>query len=282
MNNSINNLLKVVKTLRDPQNGCPWDLVQTHKSLIPYLEEECYELIGALREESSEKEGKNNTIEELGDVLLQILLHCQIASEKNHYNFEQVVEKLTNKLIFRHPHVFGDEKGVVNKIIDPELAKAQWDEQKKHEKEKKIKKNASKPLPKELLSLPVMQTSFKFGEISHKLHFDWEGPHQVLYKVEEEWQEVKELIPTSVAIGKYNLEGLKEEIGDLLFTIVQLARHLKIRPEEALDYGNRKFFNRFNLMDELVKNDNKDIKLLTQEDLEGYWNEAKSRTKSSN
>jgi MazG family protein len=246
--------IEVVKALRHPKTGCPWDLEQTHESLLKYLIEESYEFIEAV-----EKNNSKLMEEEIGDVLLQVLLHTTMGEEKNTFNLESTAKVLSDKLIRRHPHVFGESKEDLNsdQIIE------NW--QKIKETEKGLKKYK---ITEKFLHAPALESSFQIGKKSTSLNFDWKNYEEVLTKVEEEWQEVKEELPS---VGQFDQKRLTEEIGDLLFSIAQLARHLHINPEMALRQANKKFINRFNKVEDKVKDSGKKIEETSQEELENYW-----------
>ncbi len=254
-------LVQIVKKLRDPKNGCPWDREQTHQTLTKYLIEESYEFVYSV-----EKGQAPEMKEELGDVLLQILLHTTIAEERKTFNLESVSQALIDKLIRRHPHVFGELKE--NEISTDEVTQ-NWKKIKEREKETNYEIDES------FLMLPSLMSSEKIGQKTANLNFDWDTPTQVSYKVEEEWQELKE----EIAIGSQNKTRIQEELGDLLFSIVQLSRHLKINPEEALRQANHKFIQRFNKMEDLLKSNSQNIKEMTQSQLDEYWNQVKKNEK---
>lgn len=257
--------IEVVRKLRDPQGGCPWDLEQTHQSLLPYLLEESYEYIEAV-----EKAEPALMREELGDVLLQVLLHSVIAEQGGRFDLEGVARALADKLIHRHPHVFGEKVPG----LDPAAVKARWDEQKKAEKAKAgIKASA---IPDKLLHHPSLKTAYLIGVASGKVAFDWEDHLQVLYKVEEEWQEVKEELSVT---GKFNPERVAEELGDLLFSVAQLARHLGVEPEAALRAANKKFLKRFHKVEDLARDRGQEVGSMTQPQMEELWVVAKEQTK---
>lgn len=251
-------LVDIVKALRDPKTGCPWDLEQTHESLLPYLVEESYEFKDAVKKnESALME------EEIGDVLLQVLLHAQIASEDNKFSLESVAKVLADKLVRRHPHVFNNPEG---KKLTPEEVTQAWGEIKKEEK-----KESTRAIKEKILHAPALKAAENIGHKTQKLNFDWEDPQQVAWKVEEEWQELKEeLMPT-----KINKERVAEELGDFLFSAAQLARHLGTDPEELLHQANRKFLKRFHQMEDLLKAKNLSFEDMTQEELDQYWSEVK-------
>ena len=214
-------LVEVVKKLRDPDGGCPWDLKQTHNSLLKYLIEESYEFIHATESEDIEE-----MEEEIGDVLLQVLLHAQLASEKDNFNIESVSKKLADKLIYRHPHVFKEK----NENISEEEVVAKWDDLKKSEKEGKDQSL----IDNSYINFPALFSANKIGKKTNKINFDWDDATQVAYKVEEEWQELKEEIGPNA--GQINIERVEEELGDFLFSAAQLGRHLGIDPEDCLLY----------------------------------------------
>ena len=251
-------LIRVVKALRDPEKGCPWDLKQTHTSLLPCLLEETYELMEAVRE------GHWDSVEEeLGDILLQVLLHCQLAQEDGRFSLESLSRKLREKLVGRHPHVFGGEK-----VGNAEEALAVWEAAKAKERGGRDSRRVGK---KELMA-PALRSSRNIGLAAARAHFDWDGPEQVSYKVEEEWQELKEEMAPGVKIRP---PRVTEEMGDLLFSCAQLARHLNIDPEEALEGANRKFIRRFNLMEDRLRKRGLNLEDLTLKELDAHWDAVK-------
>jgi MazG family protein len=251
--------IKTIQKLRDPKGGCPWDLEQTHETLLKYLLEESYEFIEAV------ELGKPKLMEEeLGDVLLQVLLHSTIASESGKFTLESVAKTLADKIIRRHPHVFGDVK-----VSGADDVVANWKEIK--EKEKGQKKYT---IDEKYLQAPALVSAFNIGKKSTSVNFDWEEYHQVVGKVEEEWQEVKEELPPG---NTYNKERVREEIGDLLFSVAQLARHLDIDPEACLRDANRKFINRFKKVEDEVKSQGKSLEETPQAELEKIWNQVKRK-----
>lgn len=251
--------IQVIEKLRDPKGGCPWDLEQTHETLLKYLLEESYEFMEAV------ELGKPELMEEeLGDVLLQVLLHSTIASESKKFNLESVAKVLADKIVRRHPHVFGDVK-----VSGADDVVANWQAIKGKEKgEKKY------TIDEKLLQSPALVSAFNIGKKSTAANFDWDDYHQVAGKVEEEWQEVKEELPPG---NQYNKERVKEEIGDLLFSVAQLARHLDIDPEACLRDANRKFINRFKQVEDVVKSRGQKLGETPQADLEKIWIEVKKK-----
>lgn len=260
----FSNLTQIVKKLRHPKDGCPWDLKQTHKSLLKYLIEESYEFIAAVEDDNTKE-----MEDEIGDVLLQVLLHCQFASEDGSFDIESVSKNLAEKMIRRHPHVFEKKQ----ESIDAEQVLSNWEEIKKSEKI-----NVPKSLiDKSYLKFPALFAANKIGVKTGKINFDWENASQVAYKVEEEWQELKEEIVPGVPRNK---ERIFEEMGDFLFSAAQLARHLDIDPEEACRQANKKFLARFQKMEILIKEDSRDIKGMNQEEMDHYWDQVKMIEKS--
>ncbi len=250
--------IQVIRALRHPTEGCPWDLEQTHKTLLKYLLEESYEFI-----EATELNDPKLMEEELGDVLLQILLHSTIAEDAKTFNLESVAKTLADKIVRRHPHVFAKNQ----KNVTAEQVTTKWQEIKIQEKgERKYS------IDQKYLHAPALESAFRIGVKSTSVNFDWSDHLQVMFKVEEEWQEVKEELPPG---GHYNPERVKEEIGDLLFSVAQLARHLKINPEEALRDANKKFIHRFQKVEDLVKKSGRKLEDTPQSELEAYWVEVK-------
>lgn len=250
--------IEVIKALRHPQTGCPWDLEQTHATLLKYLIEEAYEFVEAV-----EKGDPKLMEEEIGDVLFQVLLHTTIGEEKKAFDLESSAKVLADKLIRRHPHVFNqsDKKLTSDEVVD------NWQKIKKAEKgEKKY------TIDEKYLHAPALESAFKIGQKSTSVNFDWTDHLQVMMKVEEEWQEVKEELPPT---GQFNLERVKEEIGDLLFSVAQLSRHLGLNPEDCLRDANKKFIRRFQKVEDAVKAQGKKLETTPQEELEEIWVKVK-------
>jgi len=253
---------QAISKLRDPERGCPWDKEQTHQSLTKYLVEETYEFIDAVNGEDDKQ-----MMNELGDVLLQVFLHSVIAKQRNAFTIADVAKILEDKIIRRHPHVFAGKN-----VADAAEVEKNWQEIKQSEK---ANKKAENYFSDDLMKMPPLLCSHKIGKLSEKINFDWENRYQVTYKVEEEWQELKE----ELAPEKYNFNRVEEELGDFLFTIVQLARHLQIDPEQALSKANKKFLKRFKTVEDLAKKDGLEINNMSTKDLDGYWSEAKRLSK---
>jgi MazG family protein len=258
----LKRIIDIVAKLRDPNGGCPWDLEQDHQSLTPYLIEESYEFIHAI-----EKNDFTKMQEELGDVLLQVILHAQIASEDDKFNIESVAKSISDKMIYRHPHVFKPEDD--NQNLSPEEVRVRWEKLKKKEK----KENYF--FKEEDAYMPSLMAAQKIGQRSQRVNFDWENVEQVFDKVTEEYHEVKEEFykPTR------DLKRVREEIGDLLFSVVQLARHLDFEAEDVLRESNLKFINRFNHLEDKAKKSNIDLMQCNVDELENLWQETKKELK---
>lgn len=249
---------RVIKELRGP-NGCPWDKKQTHQSLKQYMIEECYELLEAIDEEDDE-----HIVEELGDVMLQVLLHAQIGEDAGWFSIDDVIYGITEKMIRRHPHVFGDTKA------DDEAAVLEnWEKIKKQEKPDR-KKLLLDYVPK---TLPALSRAYQLQKIAAKAGFDWEDVGDIWDKVDEE---VKEFLKESDA-SLSDTRKMKEEFGDVLFALINVGRFYKIEPEEALAMTNHKFYNRFSYMEKRTNQSEKNLKDLTLEEMDQLWDEAKKK-----
>ncbi len=249
--------VQVVKALRHPTTGCPWDLEQTHASLLKYLIEEAYEFVDAV-------ETNDPTLmeEEIGDVLFQVLLHATIGEETKSFSLESAARGLADKLVRRHPHVFGASVGK----LSPEEVVENW--QKIKLQEKGQKKYA---IDEKSLQAPALESAYKIGKKSTAVNFDWTDFKAVALKVEEEWREVQDELEAE----PLDRSRVKEEIGDLLFSVAQLARHLDLNPEACLRDANRKFIRRFNKVEDLVRAGGKTLAETPQEKLEEFWGQVK-------
>ncbi|MEK2690714.1 nucleoside triphosphate pyrophosphohydrolase [Bdellovibrio sp. GT3] len=256
---NIESLVEIVASLRGP-DGCPWDKDQTHESLTQYAVEETFELVEAIETKGLERDQKMK--DELGDVLFQVLLHSQLASERGAFTLNDVIENVAEKLVRRHPHVFGDVK--VSNSAD---VVKNWEEIKKQEKGSGPAYSLNVP------ALPALQRAYKIGKRTEKFKFDWENVEGVMMKVEEEFDELREALDNDVE------SEIEHELGDVLFSLAQLGRHLKMEPEQVLRKGNARFEERFNKMVELATAEGVDWGLLTTEQKESYWLKAKALLK---
>jgi tetrapyrrole methylase family protein / MazG family protein len=245
----------IISELRGP-NGCPWDKKQTHESLKKYLIEEAYELIEAI-----DNDDFDHMIEELGDVLLQVMLHAQIGEDEGYFSIDDVIEGLSSKMIRRHPHVFGDKKAE-----NEEEVMKNWQEIKEQEKggtAKSLLEGAGKGLPNLLKAFELQKEAAKVG-------FDWKMAAPILDKVKEEIDELSSEIQENGG-----QENIKLEYGDLLFALVNFARHYEINPEEALFKANQKFMRRFAYIEQRAAENGKAVSSYSLDELDAYWDEAK-------
>lgn len=264
---SFQSLVEVVATLRGP-DGCPWDKEQNHKSLTQHAIEEAHELAEAI-----DGGRRSEVIEELGDLLLQVVLHAEIAHQEGTFSLSDVIHGIVEKLIRRHPHVFGDVK-----VEDSAEALRNWAKIKAAEKKsatEKAEPTVSSPFTSIPQTLPALIRAQKIGSKTVRFHFDWPNPWQVIEKIEEELEEVKEALRNS------DLHQQQKELGDLLFTVVQLARHLNFDAEQSLRMTNKKFEKRFMKMHQLVADDKKIFTELATTELELYWQKAKAELQDS-
>ena len=249
---------KIIAHLRGP-NGCPWDQKQTHESLKKYLLEETHELLTAI-----DSEDDFAIVEELGDVLLQVFLHAQIGEDNGYFNLEEVLASISEKMIRRHPHVFGDVA-----VEDADEVVANWEAIKREEKGER----EGYLLNGEYRESSSLQTAFNYQKRAAKVGFDWPNADDAWDKFVEEMAEFKKEIANGTDISRV------DEFGDVLFTLVNIARFYKISPEEAMLHANEKFKSRFNYIEERVVEANKQFEDYTLEELDAFWNEAKRMEK---
>ena len=266
INNSSKGMLRlqeIMRALRDPQSGCPWDIEQNFKSIAPYTVEEAYEVADAI-----ERENWDDLKNELGDLLLQTVYHTQMAEEENLFNFSDVVNQISEKMIKRHPHVFGGTKQ--KKTSDQQIQ--DWEAIKAAER---AEKNQTGILDDVALNLPALVRSLKLQKRAARAGFDWPAISQVLKKIDEETKELVE------AKEFETQERINEEFGDLMFALVNLGRHLKVDPEEALKKANKKFITRFKFIEDEIKSQGRNLEDTSLEEMEQLWQSAKN-TDSSN
>lgn len=259
MEKNLEKLKKITQQLRDPLTGCPWDIEQTFDSIAYCSIEEAYEVVEAI-EEKNYDQLKN----ELGDLLFQVVFHSEIANEKNLFNLDDIVESISTKLISRHPHVFGDEK-----INNAREQTDQWEKKKLEEiKTEGDHKSVLDGIGKNQTAL---NTAFKIGKRARSVGFDWNDSNGVLGKIREELSELIE------AINSKNESAIEEEMGDLLFTIVSLSRHLSKNPETALRKATNKFEKRFKLMEHELEQEKKQFSQLSYDEMNHLWNKVKQK-----
>lgn len=251
----MDRLIEIMKKLRS-ENGCPWDREQTHKSLKKYLIEETYEYL-----EVVDLDDKERMCEELGDVLLQVVFHAQIASENGDFNIEDVTNRICDKLIHRHPHVFGD----VTAETSGEVLK-NWEEIKKKEKGLVDQASVLQDVPS---NLPALMRSYKVQQKAAQVGFDWDNPSDVFAKIREEIDELE------AEYKKSDKDAIDDELGDVLFSIVNLARFLKVHPELALSQATNKFIDRFEYIERKAVEGGKNLNDMTLKEMDMLWEQAK-------
>jgi ATP diphosphatase len=263
----ISRLIEIMAALRTPKTGCPWDLEQNFATIAPYTIEEAYEVADAIA-----RNDLGDLEEELGDLLLQVVFHARMAQEQDAFDFGDVVEAITTKLIRRHPHVFGDQHA-----RDPESVKGLWDAIKAQEKKDKAAR--AKPVHEGALAgvpvaLPALTHALKLQSKASKVGFDWNDPRAVLRKIREEADEIEAALdrddPSAAA-----------EVGDLLFAAVNLARHLDADPEALLRQTNRKFERRFSSIEQALATRGKAPQDATLAEMDALWDEAKAQEVAS-
>jgi tetrapyrrole methylase family protein/MazG family protein len=255
MANNFPDLVALMAKLRGP-DGCPWDLKQTPESLKPFLVEECYEVIDALDEGSPEK-----IKEELGDLLFQIVFHSRIAEEQGQFTIGDVIAGIYEKMVRRHPHVFGNTRVSSDKEV-----LANWEEIKKKEKNYTERKSILEGVPRHL---PSLLRAHSLQERAARVGFDWSRIEEALPKLDEEIAEFKE------SLGKEDSVGIEEELGDIFFMLVNISRFLGVNPEDALRKTISKFIHRFRYIEEHAASDGKSLNEMTLDEMETLWQESK-------
>lgn len=256
MNDKAESFLKLLKIMDELREQCPWDKKQTIESIRHLTIEETFELSDAIL-----KNDLNEVKKELGDLLLHIVFYSRIASETNTFNIKDVIDSLCEKLIFRHPHIYGDVK-----VENEEEVKQNWEQLK--QKEANGNKTVLSGVPN---SMPALLKAYRIQEKARAVGFDWEKPEQVFEKVKEELNEFE------AEVKQKNTALAEKEFGDVLFSLINYARFLNINPEDALEATNKKFINRFNYMESKVKDQGKQIADCKLEELDKYWEEAKKQ-----
>jgi ATP diphosphatase len=262
---SMDDLLRVMQRLRDPESGCPWDVAQDFRSIVPSTLEECYELAAAI-----EHEDYRHVAEELGDVLFQVVFYAQMGSEQALFDFNQVVSILVAKLLRRHPHVFldGEIEGVVEAIHSVDDVKQSWESIKRRERKDKAQPGVLDDVPVALPSLPRAQ---KLQKRAATVGFDWSRAEDVLVALEQEIAELRE------AMNGADQAAVEDEFGDLLFSAANLARHLGLDAESSLRGASAKFEGRFRAMESAAREAGHGLEELSANELEVLWQRAKKR-----
>ena len=258
---AVLSLVNIMRQLRDPKDGCPWDLKQTHASISPYTIEEAYEIAEAI---------KNNDdtalCDELGDLLLQIVFQAQIASEAKTFGLADIANAINRKMIHRHPHIFDKEN-----LKDADGVRTQWEDIKEREREAK---GETRLLDGIATTLPAILRALKLQNRAARVGFDWPSPNLVIDKIREETAELEE----EVNKANPDRKAISDELGDMFFVLVNLARKLYIDPEEALAGTNRKFIQRFEHIENMAKAQNQSLKDIALEQMEEWWQDAKHLT----
>jgi ATP diphosphatase len=256
----ITRLIEIMAALRTPGSGCPWDLEQSFQTIAPYTLEEAYEVADAIS-----KGNLNDLKEELGDLLLQVAFHARMAEEQNAFNFGDVVDTITAKLIRRHPHVFADEQGRT-----AEAVKGLWERIKAEEKAERGEAVPAGALAGVPVALPALTRALKLQDKAGQVGFDWNDPRAVLAKIREEADEIE------AALDHSDNGEAAAEVGDLLFAVVNLARHLDADPEAVLRATNLKFERRFASIERALAARGKAPREATLAEMDALWNEAKA------
>lgn len=257
-------LLTVMRRLRNPDGGCPWDLEQDHQSLARYTLEEAYEVVEAI-----ETKDFPHLCEELGDLLLQIVFHAQMASEKNIFNFNDIADREAKKMIERHPHVFGEREAATAQDV---LKGWEEDKAKRRAAEAEAAQRRPSVLDGVNVALPAISRALKLQQRAARVGFDWDDPVQILAKLREETDELDAEIKS-----KRSADATEDELGDLFFVLVNLTRKLDLDPERALRRANQKFERRFRYIEEKLAEAGSDPHRATLEEMENLWREAKTK-----
>lgn len=258
---ALQDLLRIMATLRDPEQGCPWDIKQTWQTIVPYTLEEAYEVADAI-----DRQDPNAVRDELGDLLLQVVFMARIAEEEGLFDFNDVAQGVAEKMRRRHPHVFGDTK------YDNEAAqKWDWEAIKQTERQQRYEQGLFAGIPN---NLPALRRSQKIQKRAAQVGFDWENWQQVVPKIEEELAEVAEAVA-----GDESAIRIEEEMGDVLLATANMARMLGLDAENALRLANRKFATRFEQVIELLQQDGVTLEEASLPEMEAAWERAKQQKK---
>lgn len=266
---NIDRLLDIMAALRTPETGCAWDLEQSFASIVPYTIEEAYEVADAI-----ERGDLDDLKDELGDLLLQVVFHAQMAEEAGVFDFNDVAAAICDKMVRRHPHVFGQSRAAT-----PAAVKVQWEAIKAREKLERAQRRAKKGLGTDQLrfldsvpvALPALDGALKLQKKAASVGFDWTETGTVIAKIREEISEVE----AEIAQSPVNRQRLEDEVGDLLFAVANLARHLKVDPEAALRGTNNKFRRRFGHIEDRLRTSGKSLDSASLDEMEAHWQSAK-------
>ncbi|WP_284777538.1 nucleoside triphosphate pyrophosphohydrolase [Agrobacterium sp. lyk4-40-TYG-31] len=265
----ISRLIEIMEALRQPDTGCPWDIVQTFETIKPYTIEEAYEVADAI-----ERNDTDDLCDELGDLLLQVVFHSRIGEEMGAFSFGDVVHAVTSKMIRRHPHVFA-----VSDADTAETVKIQWDVIKAQEKRERAERRLRRGIGDDFKAgylgsiprtQPALTEALKLQEQAARVGFDWSAPEPILDKIEEEVRELRE------ALAEGKPEKVADELGDLIFALVNIGRHVKTDPENALRGTNTKFRRRFHHIETSLSDNGDTLEAATLERMEELWQSAKA------
>ena len=260
MKRTFEDLVALMHRLRAP-GGCPWDREQTYESLKPFIIEEAYEVVDAI-----DRNDRAALVEEIGDLTLQSLFLAELGSEEGSFDIYDAITAIHDKLVRRHPHVFGEVKAdTADQVL------TNWEKLKKAERKEKDQGGVLSGVPQ---SLPALLKASRLTEKAARVGFDWERVDDIFTKIDEEVAELRE------AVEGNDRAHVEEEVGDLLFTLANIARRMDINPEEALQKTNRKFKDRFELMEERIHSEGKNLDQLSLQELDHLWNEAKASLKN--
>jgi ATP diphosphatase len=265
----IRELIEIMARLRDPERGCPWDVAQDFASVAPYTIEEAYEVADAIQ-----RQDMPELRDELGDLLLQVVFHSRMAEEAGHFAFDDVVAAINDKLVRRHPHVFGD----VGAQADAEAQLANWEQLKRAEREARGEVDTS-VLSGITRGLPEWQRAVKLQKRAATVGFDWPGPAPVIAKLHEEIEEVRVEFDAVAAGDADARDRLEDELGDVLFVVANLTRHAKVDFGAALRRANAKFERRFRRMEQYAAAEGQDLAQLDLDAQDALWNRAKAEEK---
>lgn len=258
---TLDDLVDIMAKLRG-NPGCPWDKSQTHETLKPFLIEEAYEVIDAI-----DRNNKDDLVEELGDLLLQIVFHSRLAQERGDFDIGDVINGVCNKMVRRHPHIFGDIT-----VDGTEEVLKNWEEIKREEKDMKTEAQSMMNLPK---TLPALMKAFKVQEKAARVGFDWDDVKGAFDKVYEELEELKEVYNTG------NSDKIREEMGDLIFACVNVARFLEVEPELAVNDAVKKFIRRFDFVETEAAKSDKSLQEMNLQEMDALWEQSKNQEKKS-
>lgn len=265
----ITALLQIMRDLRNPEGGCPWDLEQDYRSIAKYTIEEAYEVVDAI-----ERDDLGDLQDELGDLLLQVVFHSQMAAEDGTFTFADVIQSICDKMVRRHPHVFEQEGSDLAEGRDADGVLNAWEDIKAAERAEKGQ-DKTRILDDVPVGLPALARAVKLQKRAARVGFDWPEAEQVLEKLSEEIGELTE------ARTQKDAEAIEDEFGDILFTLANLSRHLKVDPEKALRRANAKFTQRFAAVEDSVEASGRDFQAHSLDELESYWQNAKSKDQGS-